>query len=135
MARLVLHRLPTPKRAGAVAALLDRLHRERHRVVVWVADEQRSRLLDDFLWTFDTQSFLPHAVAEGGEDLSDEPVVIVSAPANPNAAAVLVIADGLPPLEWAAGFDDVHDLLPPGPAGEERRRFWEPWPGDREEGE
>jgi hypothetical protein len=36
-------------------------------------------------------------------------------------------------MDWAAGFDDVHDLLPPGPAGDERLRSWDGWPGDRTE--
>lgn len=101
--------------------------------MVWVEDEGRAAILDDYLWTFDRLSFVPHAVASGGVNASDEPVVLVTSPENPNGADVLVVADGLPPLEWATGFAEVHDLLPPGEAGEERRRHWDRWPGDRVE--
>jgi DNA polymerase IIIc chi subunit len=122
--RLELHPLPGAKRAAEVAELVARLHRERRRVVVWVSDEGRLRILDDFLWTADRLGFVPHAVAAEGVDVAGEPVVLVCRPVNPNCAAVLVVGDGLPPLDWAAGFDEVHDLVAPDAAGDERRAHW-----------
>ncbi len=124
MARLELHPLPGAKRAAEVADLVARLHGERRRVVIWVSDDGRMRILDDFLWTSDKLAFLPHAVWAEGADVADEPVVLVCRPANPNRAEVLVVGDGLPPLDWAAGFDEVHDLVAPGEPGEERRAYW-----------
>jgi DNA polymerase IIIc chi subunit len=126
--RLELHPLPGAKRAAEVAQLLARLHRERRRVVVWVSDEGRMKILDDFLWTADKLGFLPHAVAAEAVDMAGEPVVLVCRPVNPNRAAVLVVGDGLPPLDWAAGFDEVHDLVAPGAPGEERRAHWQQLP-------
>ena len=128
MTRLELHPLPGAKRAAEVAELVARLHGERRRVVVWVSDEGRLRILDDFLWTADKLAFLPHAVWAEGIDVADEPVVLVCRPVNPNRAAVLVVGDGLPPLDWAAGFDEVHDLVAPGDAGDERRSHWQQLP-------
>ena len=104
---------------------MARLHGERRRVVVWVSDEGRLRILDDFLWTADKLGFLPHAVAAEGVDMTGEPAVLVCRPVNPNRAAVLVVGDGLPPLDWAAGFDEVHDLVTPDAAGDERRVHWQ----------
>jgi DNA polymerase IIIc chi subunit len=126
--RLELHSLPGAKRAAEVAELVARLHGERRRVVVWVSDEGRLRILDDFLWTADKLAFLPHAVWAEGVDMADEPVVLVCRPVNPNRAAVLVVGDGLPPLGWAAGFDEVHDLVAPDAAGDERRAHWRQLP-------
>jgi DNA polymerase IIIc chi subunit len=124
---LVLHDLKGPKRAGRLARLVDSLHRERRRVVVWVADEGRLHVLDEYLWTFEQLAFVPHAVwAENLGDLS-EPVVLVSSPANPNAADILVVGDDPPPGRWAATFAEVHDLIPPGDPGVERRAFWRVW--------
>lgn len=131
MSRLHLHTLPGEKRAAEVASLVARLYGARRRVVVWVEDEGRAQILDDFLWTFGKLTFLPHAVGAPGVDVSDEPVVVLSEPGNPNGADVLIVADGLPPLGWAAEFAEVHDLIPPGPAGEERRSHWDGWVGDR----
>ena len=132
MARLELHELRTDKRAGELAALLVRLHESGARVVVWVADEGRRQILDDYLWTFQKLTFVPHAL--WGPDLGevDEPITLVGEPSNPNQATVLVVGDDPPPGGWAATFDEVHDLIPPGEAGAERRAFWERWQQDPE---
>lgn len=132
MARLELHDLRADKRAGELAALLSRLHALRVRVVVWVADEGRRQILDDYLWTFQKLAFLPHAL--WGPDLGEveEPVVLVGEPVNPNGASILVVGDDLPPGGWASTFEEVHDLIPPGEEGEQRREFWERWKADPE---
>jgi DNA polymerase IIIc chi subunit len=132
MARLELHELQTEKRAGELSALLSKLYESRARVVVWVADEGRRQILDDYLWTFQKLAFLPHVL--WGPNLGDveEAVVLVGEPANPNRATVLVVGDDLPPGAWAATFDEVHDLIPPGVSGERRVEFWERWKSDPE---
>ncbi len=133
MARLELHPLSTDKRAGELAALLDTLHRRRVRVVVWVADEGRRQILDEYLWTFQKLAFVPHAL--WGPELGEveDPIVLVGELANPNRATVLVIGDDPPPGEWAATFDEVHDLIAAGEGGERRRGFWERWKTDPKE--
>jgi len=130
MARLELHELQTEKRAGELAALLMKLYESRSRVVVWVADEGRRQVLDDYLWTFQKLAFLPHVL--WGPNLGDveEAVVLVGEPTNPNRATVLVVGDDPPPGEWAATFDEVHDLIVPGENGDERRAFWDRWQND-----
>ena len=135
MARLELHPLSSEKRAGELAALRERLHRARSRVVVWVADEGRRQILDDYLWTFRKLAFVPHAVWSPEVGDLDDPVVLVGEPVNPNRATVLVVGDDPPPGAWAATFDEVHDLIPPGPGGEERSTFWERWRDDPEAGQ
>lgn len=101
-------------------------------VVVWVADEGRRQILDDYLWTFQKLAFLPHVLwgPELGE--MDDPVVLVGEAANPNRATVLVVGDDPPPGGWAATFDEVHDFIPPGETGDERRAFWDRWQADPE---
>lgn len=127
MAKLVLHELTGSKRAGELADLVETLFLDRRRVVVWVADEGRRQILDEWLWTFRKLSFVPHALWQPALGELDEPVVLVGEPANPNSGTVLVVGDELPPAEWAAGFEEVHDLLPPGADGEARRRYWTDW--------
>jgi DNA polymerase-3 subunit chi len=107
--------------------VLERLYKERRRVVVWVADPGKLQILDDYLWTFRQLSFVPHAVWSSELGELEEPVVLVAEPANPNRADVLVVGDDLPPADWAATFEEVHDLVPPGADGDERGRFWERW--------
>jgi DNA polymerase IIIc chi subunit len=130
MTQLQLHDLRTEKRAGELTALLSRLYASRARVVVWVADEGRRQILDDYLWTFQKLAFLPHIL--WGPELGDveEAIALVGEPANPNRATVLVVGDDPPPGAWAATFDEVHDLIPPGEAGKHRTQFWERWKAD-----
>jgi DNA polymerase IIIc chi subunit len=132
MARLELHTLQTDKRAGELAAILDALHRKSVRVVVWVADEGRRQILDDYLWTFQKLAFVPHIVWGPGLGEVEEPIVLVGEPANPNRATALVVGDDPPPGAWAATFDEVHDLIAPGECGERRAEFWERWKTDPE---
>jgi DNA polymerase IIIc chi subunit len=126
MPRLELHPLPGAKRAAELVRLVERLYRDRRRVVVWVGDRGRLQILDDYLWTYEKLAFVPHGVGVEGEGM-DDPVALVSDAMNPNGAEVLVVGDGLPPGEWAAGFHEVHDLVPGGEAGNERREFWQRW--------
>jgi DNA polymerase IIIc chi subunit len=130
MARLELHDLKSDKRAGELTALLSRLYEEHARVVVWVADEGRRQILDDYLWTFQKLAFLPHAL--WGPELGEveDAIVLVGEPVNPNQATVLVVGDDPPPGAWAATFDEVHDLIAPGDVGERRRSFWDRWQQD-----
>jgi DNA polymerase IIIc chi subunit len=130
MAKLELHQLKGSKRARQLADLLDQLHRERRRVVVWVADEGRRQILDDYLWTFEKLAFVPHVL--WGPELGEveDPIVLVGEPANPNRASALVVGDDLPDEAWAGTFDEVHDFIPAGDEGEQRSRAWKDFGGD-----
>ena len=130
MARLELHELRTGKRAGELARLVEALAADGRRLVVWVADEGRRQIFDDFLWTFDRLAFVPHALWQPSLGEVGDPVVLLGEPANPNRATILVVGDGLPPADWARGFDEVHDLVPPGDEGEQRRGWWRQWSDD-----
>lgn len=128
--RLELHPLPGAKRAGALCHLIEKLYKERRRVVVWVGDPGKLQILDDYLWTFRRLSFVPHAVWSPEMGSVDEPVVLLAEPGNPNRAGVIVVGDDPPPGDWAASFEVVYDLVPPGEKGDERQRFWERWRRD-----
>ncbi len=65
------------------------------RVVVQASSVERVRHLDERLWTFSEESFLPHAADDEG-DLEQEPVVLTATDANPNAAQVRFLVDGAP---------------------------------------
>jgi DNA polymerase-3 subunit chi len=127
MAKLELHRLAGDKRALDLAKLVERLYQGRRRLVIWMADDGRRQILDDYLWTFRKLSFVPHQLWESSLGAVEEAVVLVGEPANPNRADVLIVGDDLPPGEWAASFAEVHDLVPQGTAGEQRRAWWQAW--------
>lgn len=127
MTRLELHDLQSDKRAGELARLIESLAADGRRLIVWVADEGRRQIFDDWLWTFDKLAFVPHSLWQPSLGKVADPVVLVGEPGNPNCATVLVVGDDPPPEDWARGFDEIHDLIEPGDPGEERRRWWQRW--------
>lgn len=133
--RIHLHELSGDKRAGELARLVEVLYRDRRKVVIWVADQDRLQILDDYLWTYHKLAFLPHRVWRSGQPPEDEPVLLVAEPAEIGSHDVLVVGDGLPPGEWAAGFQEVHDLIPSGDSGADRRQFWDRWRTDHQSGD
>lgn len=78
------------------------------RVVVQTVDEPRLKLLDDLMWTFKDESFLPHGLA-GDPRVARQPMVLTRETDNPNSAKVRVYVDGaeieLPPEE--TGYERV----------------------------
>jgi len=127
MTRLELHDLKSDKRAGDLARVVGGLAAEQRRVVVWVADEGRRQIFDDWLWTFDRLAFVPHSIWQPSLGEVEDPVVLVGEAGNPNGATILVVGDDLPPEDWAGEFEEIHDFIPPGQTGDERRAWWERW--------
>ncbi|NOZ79912.1 MAG: DNA polymerase III subunit chi [Acidobacteria bacterium] len=124
MARLILHPLPGEKRAGKLAQTVEELYTAGRRLVVWVADEGRRQVLDEYLWSFRKLSFIPHVIWTDQAESPPEPVVLAGERVNPPGADTLVVGDDIPPLEWVESFEEVHDFIPPDEAGEERTRRW-----------
>jgi DNA polymerase-3 subunit chi len=66
------------------------------------ASEERARALDDLLWTYSDDSFLPHGLE--ADDGPRQPVVLVSHGGNPNGADVRFIVDGASLPADASGY-------------------------------
>jgi DNA polymerase-3 subunit chi len=66
---------------------------------------ERSDSLDTLLWTYDDQSFLPHAQLGDGE-AKDQPVLITVEAGNPSAAQIFFYVGGAQPSDWA----ELNDL-------------------------
>ncbi len=63
------------------------------RAVIKLGSDERVAQIDAALWTYDPNSFLPHGTARDGRP-QDQPVWITTEDENPNAADVLILADG-----------------------------------------
>jgi DNA polymerase III subunit chi len=63
------------------------------RVVVQATTEERQAALDDHLWTFADDSFLPHGT-DREPYAGDQPVVITLGDENPNGASIRFLVDG-----------------------------------------
>jgi DNA polymerase-3 subunit chi len=71
------------------------------RAVIKTDSSERSDALDSLLWTYDDQSFLPHAQAGDG-DATGQPVLITVEDGNPNSAQIVFYVGGALPADWQA---------------------------------
>jgi DNA polymerase-3 subunit chi len=67
--------------------LLQRALQRGWRAIVQGASEERIAALDEHLWTYSDDSFLPHGTAREG-DSEMQPVFLTTGAENPNGAAV-----------------------------------------------
>jgi DNA polymerase-3 subunit chi len=87
--------------------LLERSLQRGWRVVVEAVTPERMAALDDHLWTYADDSFLPHA-SEREAGVADEPVVLTTGNGNPNGATVRFLVEGAP---LPQRMDDLHRLV------------------------
>lgn len=104
--------------------LTEKIWKMGHRVYVNAGTESVAASLDDLMWTFREESFLPHAV-DRGEPNPMEPVLIGAGGTGPSSAGatrdVLVnLADDIP--DWAFGFNRIADVVPPPDDAQGRQR-------------
>ncbi len=77
----------------ALPRLLERALAEGHRVVVMAGSSERVDHLNDLLWTYSEESFLPHGSARDG-NAERQPIWLTVADENPTRADMLVLVDG-----------------------------------------
>ena len=85
-----LQQLPLER---ALPALVAKVLASGARAVIKLGSDERVAQIDGVLWTSDPNSFLPHGTARDGR-APDQPVWITTEDENPNAADVLILADG-----------------------------------------
>ena len=89
------YHLQRTTRERAVGPLLEKCLERGWRVLAVSADVARRAALDEALWTYDDQSFLPHGQAEAdGLAASEQPILISKDTDNQNGAAVALLMDG-----------------------------------------
>ena len=69
------------------------------RAAIKTDSSERCDALDTLLWTYDDQSFLPHAQAGDGE-ASGQPVLLTVEEGNPNSAQIFFYVGGARPGDW-----------------------------------
>jgi DNA polymerase III subunit chi len=85
--------------------LLEKTLERGWRAVVRAESSERADAIDTLLWTYDDQTFLPHAQSGDGNP-KRQPVLITVEDENPNGANVLFLVGGMAPSSW----DAVNDL-------------------------
>ena len=106
MAELLFFHLQSRPLEQVLPTILDRAVSRGQKVVVEVSSQERLSALDDHLWTYSDESFLPHVTAMEA-DAAENPVVLTTQPHNPNAAQVRICAEGVRIPDVMDGYDRV----------------------------
>jgi DNA polymerase III subunit chi len=96
MAEIGFYHLLTTPLDRALPRLLEQARAQDYRIVVRAASVDRVEHLNSLLWTYDESSFLPHGSARDG-NAAGQPIWLTDGDDNPNAATMLVLADGAEP--------------------------------------
>ena len=89
--------------------LLEKIYAAGMRSVVLIDTEERLKALDNQLWTYTPQAFLPHG-GKGDPYPEEQPVWLTTTLENPNEASVLVVTDGEEIADFMS-FDKCLDLF------------------------
>ena len=106
MTEILFYHLQRQPLEAVLPALLEKTLERGWRAVVPVSTQERATALDDHLWPYRDDAFLPHGLA-GEPDAASQPVVLTPGGGNPNDAAVRFLVDGAPLPEDLAPYDRV----------------------------
>lgn len=93
MTEMRFYHLENTSLERALPQLLSAALSKGHRIVVKTPSEKDSERLNDILWSFKEDSFLPHGSAKDGH-AKDQPIWITHENDNANTADVLVLTGG-----------------------------------------
>lgn len=79
--------------------LIERVVERGWRAVIEVGNPDRLQPLNNLLWTYKPESFLPHGTALDGPP-ADQPVYLTSETDNPNNATVRFLVEGATPITF-----------------------------------
>lgn len=94
----------------AIAPLAQKALQGNYRLSVKLEGKEAMKKLDDWLWSFDADSFLPHA-SEGCEWVEQQPIYLTTQLERPNQASIYLITDGSFVAEAEDGVERVLDLF------------------------
>ncbi|MBV9549218.1 MAG: DNA polymerase III subunit chi [Alphaproteobacteria bacterium] len=81
--------------------LMEKSRARGWKALIRADTADRADAIDTLLWTYDDQSFLPHAQLGDG-DAARQPVLITVEDGNPNAAEIMFFVGGAQPGDWAS---------------------------------
>ena len=97
MTEVRFYHLERRKLEDALPSLLEQALAEGARVVVEAPSSELLDALDERLWAYSDDSFLPHGLARDGEP-DTQPIFLTTDAENPNKAAWRVLIGGASPL-------------------------------------
>jgi DNA polymerase-3 subunit chi len=105
MAEIWFYHLTESRLEEALPQLLEKTLERGWRAVVEFGSNERLAAMNEHLWTWSDESFLPHGAAEDG-NADMQPIFLATDNANPNNATVRYHVDGSEPGD-VAGYTRV----------------------------
>lgn len=102
---LFLRAASAQQKLSLITETAERLFLEGKRIQIIAPNDEALRYLDELLWSYKPESFLPHAIASSR---SPEALVLTKELSNLNQADVLI---NLLPVPVSTPFSFVYDLL------------------------
>ena len=113
MAEVLFYHLTESTLEDALPPLVEKSVQRGWKVVVQTGSEERRDALDAHLWVYRDDSFLAHG-SDREPHAAEQPILLTTEPANPNAAEIRFLVDGaappdLTPYARAVFLFDGHD--------------------------
>lgn len=81
---------------ATLAPLLEKCQSRGWRAIVRSMDKEHLERLDNYLWTYRENAWLPHAMTGEGVDEARQPILLTQGMINHNKAQALFLLDGAP---------------------------------------
>lgn len=93
MTEILFYHLERARLEDVLPGLLEKSLARGWRACVRAGGRERVEALDQFLWTYRDESFLPHSASGEG---ADQPIWLTEKDEAPNAPQILFLVDGAP---------------------------------------
>jgi len=101
MSEVLFYHLERRGLDDVLPGLVEKTRERGMRALIRAESSDRAGAIDSLLWTYDDQSFLPHAQQGDGEG-ADQPVLITVEGGNPNGAQLLFLVGGAEAPDWSS---------------------------------
>ncbi|MGJ8529919.1 DNA polymerase III subunit chi [Maritalea sp.] len=98
MTEILFYHLEQRPLEAVLPLLLEKTLERGWRAVIEIGDEGALAGIDQALWTYREDSFLPHGLGDG-DHAADQPIALVLDQSNPNNAQLRFFAKGAVPQE------------------------------------
>ena len=93
MTEIRFYHLQRQSEEQVLPSLLSKALSNGHKIIVKCANDVDKEKLNEYLWTYHPDSFLPHGSSKDG-NAQVQPIWLTSQDENPNGADVLILSQG-----------------------------------------
>jgi len=94
MTEILFYHLERARLETVLPGLLEKTLAKEWKAVVRTGSRERAEALDNHLWTYRDDAFLPHASTRSADDAARQPIWLTEGEEIPNAADLLFLVDG-----------------------------------------